>query len=141
MAEKFNNYLVSAACAANRKFTIVPTQGTSLQSLSETGVNASSGQRVASSTSQIHSIYLTKSNVTSIDSNPEANGIVASISVYDSMTSQEYYIAKAVNVLPNSSFYIEKTITLRPQDAMKVTIHNSPASTTIDVVCSGVDLT
>ena len=141
MAEKFTNYLVSANYASNRTITIVPQQGASLTT-SEAGVISAAGSRTGGSTEQLHSIYLTKSNVTSVVQNPESQGVILSVFVYDSTNNKEYYLAKAINVLPNSSFYIEKTITLRPQDALKIKFHScADSSAIIDSVCSGVDLT
>ena len=145
MAEKFNNYLVSVPFSSNNKsVTIIPQQGVSFPIQGQT-VNYSIGTRTAGSTSQIHSIYLTKADVSEIIEKPEDNAAVVSISVYDTINGTEYFIAKAVYVLPNSSFYIEKTITLKPQDSIKLTYHGNKAkqfpAITIDAVCSGVDLT
>lgn len=145
MAEKFNNYLVSVTFSSSTKTVIiVPQQGTSFTQLSQ-NVNSAKGSRTSGATSQIHSIYLTKSDVSSIVENPEDNAAVVSISVYDTTNSKEYFIAKGVYVLPNSSFYVEKTITLSPQDCIRLTYHGNKAGSfvnaRIDAVCSGVDLT
>lgn len=144
MAEKFNNYLVSIPFSStNKTVVIVPQQGGSLPASGT--VTSATGSRTSGATSQIHSIYLTKSDVSTIVSNPENNGSVVSISVYDTTNSKEYFIAKAVMVLPNSSFYVEKTITLRPQDCIRLTYHGNKAgqfnNSSIDAICSGVDLT
>lgn len=140
MAEKFNNYLVSIPfSSSNRTITIVPQQGGSLPISGQT-VNYANGSRTSGATSQIHSIYLTKADQNSYSSNPENDGVNLSVSVYDTTNNKEYFIAKYIKILPNSSFYIEKTITLRPQDSIRLTYHGS-TTTTIDAVCSGVDLT
>ena len=141
MAEKFNNYLVSIPfSSSNTVVTIIPHQGLELPISGDT-VNSASGTRTSGATSQIHSIYLTKaSQDTYDDTNPEANGVKLSIEVYDTTNSKGYYIAKYINVLPNSSFYIEKTITLRGQDSIRLKYHGTTA-VTVDAVCSGVDLT
>lgn len=140
MAEKFNNYLVSIPfSSSNRTVVIVPQQGVSLPIQGQT-VNHSNGSRTSGSTAQIHSIYLTKSDQNSYSANPENDGVNLSISIYDTVNNKEYFLARYVKVLPNSSFYIEKTITLRPQDCIRLTYHGSSA-VGIDAVCSGVDLT
>ena len=143
MAEKFNNYLVSVPFSSdNTVVTLVPQQGVSLP-IDGQRVNNASGSRTSGATSQIHSIYLTKSSQDEYSEYPERDGVEVSISVYDTTTEstfKEYYIAKYVRILPNSSFYIEKTITLRPQDCIRLKYHGT-ASVTVDAVCSGVDLT
>lgn len=143
MAEKFNNYLVSVPfSSSNRTVVIVPSALTNSSSLPIQGqsVNHANGSRTSGSTSQIHSIYLTKSDQNSYSANPENDGVNLSIGIYDTVNNKEYFLARYVKVLPNSSFYIEKTITLRPQDCIRLTYHGSTA-VGIDSVCSGVDLT
>ena len=83
---------------------------------------------------------MTKADQNSYSTNPENDGVNLSISIYDTVNNKEYFIARYIKVLPNSSFYIEKTITLRPQDCIRLTYHGS-SSVGIDSVCSGVDLT
>lgn len=140
MAEKFNNYLVSVPFSSSNKIvTIVPPHGVSLPIQGQT-VNQANGTRTSSATSQIHSIYITKSDQNSYSSNPEADGVNLSISIFDTVNNKEYFISKYIKVLPNSSFYIEKTITLRPQDSIRLTYHGT-STVGIDAVCSGVDLT
>ena len=140
MAEKFNNYLVSIPFSSSNKIvTIVPPHGVSLP-ISGQVVNQANGTRTSGSTSQIHSIYLTKSDQNSYSTNPENDGVDLSISIFDTVNNKEYFISKYIKVLPNSSFYIEKTITLRPQDSIRLTYHGS-TSAGVDAICSGVDLT
>lgn len=140
MAEKFNNYLASIPfSSSNRTVVIVPRQSLSLPIQGER-VNHASGTRTAGSTAQIHSIYLTKSSQNSYSTDPKTDGVDLSIGIYDTDENKEYFIAKYIKVLPNSSFYIEKTITLRPQDCIRLTYHGS-SSAGIDAVCSGIDLT
>lgn len=144
MAENFNNYLVSIPfTSSNKVVTIVPPCNTSSDNslpMSGQTVNYANGSRTSGSTAQIHSIYLTKSDQNAYSTDPETDGVNLSIGIFDTVNNKEYFIAKFIKVLPNSSFYIEKTITLRPQDSIRLTYHGS-ASTTIDAVCSGVDLT
>ena len=134
MAEVFNNYLVSKQFSSqNESVTIVPIAGGKIND------TIGRGSRYGAQ-SQIHSIYLTKRNQDSYSTNPENDGVDLSVSIYDTANNKEYFIARYIKVLPNSSFYIEKTITLTAQDCIRLTYHGS-TSTTIDAVCSGVDLT
>ena len=118
MAEKFNSYVTSIPFSNNLKgMVIVPQQGVSINS--EYGY----GSRPSGSTSQVHSIYLTYSSPDSIMENPESMAPIVSISILDNSNGREYYIAKAVMILPNSSFYIEKSITLTTNESLKLTYH------------------
>ena len=146
MAEEFNNYLTSVTfTGSGQSITIVPPSNSSSTNVLHDSENPSAyakGTRTISSTSQIHSIYLTKEVNSYISENIEANGSLVSIYIADTSKSPEskYYIAKCVKVLPNSSFYIEKTITLQTQDCIKLE-YNDNTEATIYAVCSGVDLT
>ena len=132
MAENFNNYLTKKSYSTGGTQIIIPAAEEAISS------SVGAGERGASTISQVHSIYITKIITSDQSSDPIGNAAVVSISVRDNAT--DYYIAKNVKVLPHSSFYIEKTITLRPQDCIRLTYHGS-SSAGIDAVCSGIDLT
>ena len=136
MAERFTNYLTSTSYNKGDSHIIIPVQNSTL---SEYGI----GDREDGATSQIHSIYITKhvtDNYTNND--PLSQAAVVSLSIVDG--NNEYFIANNVMVLPHSSFYVEKAITLLPQQYLKLTYSNiSPNAngTTISTVCSTVDIT
>ena len=136
MAELFNNYLTKKSHTPNdnTKFIIVPKAG---ESISDSGT----GSRTQDSVVQLHSIYITQEVTTNQSANPIANAAFVTLSVVDTTNNLEYPIASNIMVLPHSSFYIEKAITLKSQDRLilKYTTLNS-TSKTIGTVCSGVEL-
>lgn len=147
MAEYFNNYLTKRSFNKNQYQIIVPVAGTDL-SVNGTADNNNyvSGTRPSNATSQIHSIYITKhvtSNYTNDD--PLSQAAVVSLSIVDTGNdNREFYIANNVMVLPHSSFYVEKAITLLPQQYLKLTYSNISPNTngvSISTVCSSVDIT
>ena len=136
MAEYFNNYLTSRAYSPNQQQDIVPKAG---ESISSNGV----GSRTSESVVQLHSIYVSLKVDTNQTSNPTNNAAFITLSVYDTSKNAEYPIAYNVMVLPHSSFYIEKTITLKKQDKLIMRYSNTPVNTgnkTLSTVCSGVEL-
>lgn len=126
MAEKFTNYLFQETMSVNQTFTVID----------QAGYNG----RQTGSVCQIHSLYITQIH-DGVPSNPEDLAATVSLMI-ESNTSKEYMIANNVLILPNSSFYIEKTITLKPTDRLKIkyTGLKTTSSKTISVVCSAVDL-
>jgi len=138
MAEKFNNYLTSRSYALNNTQILVPKAG---QNLSGNG----SGSRPENAISQIHSIYVTKHVSADYSNDPLTQKSIISLSVVDTSVSpnKEYFIANSVIVLPHSSFYIEKAITLLPQQQLKLTYSNisgNPSGVTLSTICSSVDI-
>lgn len=140
MAEIFNNYLTAKEFTpSSTAFIIVPKAGSELASA--TG----SGSRAANTIVQLHSIYITK-NVNSVVDNPLDGKAYVTIAIRDTSSTQSggkvYPIASNVIVLPHSSFYIEKTITLRKQDQLEITYTtlNPSGTVTLSTVCSGVEI-
>lgn len=136
MAEKFNNYLTSRSYNLSNTQILVPKAG---QNLSGNGT----GSRAENAISQIHSIYVTKHVSADYSNDPLAQKSIISLSVVDTSANKEYFIANNVMVLPHSSFYIEKAITLLPQQQLKLTYSNitgNPAGVTLSTVCSSVDI-
>lgn len=132
MSEKFSSFLSSFNVSSSSANVIVPTATATTQS----GVV---GTRVSGSTTQLHSIYLTMEQATK-STDPIADGVFLSISVYDNATGKDYFIAHNVEVLPHSSFYIEKTITLQPNQSLRVLGTSLSTSKKIHTICSGIDI-
>lgn len=121
MAEKFTNYLYKQRLGKNAVATIIDRHNTQF--------------RQANAICQIHSIYITQ-EYTGVSINPE--GDAAIVSLFIDNNGSEYMIANNVLVLPNSSFYIEKTITLTESQQLK--LKNNGSEKTLHVVCSSVDI-
>lgn len=136
MSEKFNNYLVKTTLTSgnNSETILIPTAGSPLPN------SYGSGTRPSNSVSQIHSIYITKEK-NGVSTNPEAESTIVSLAIKTGTTSQAYKIADHVQVLPNSSFYIEKTITLLPHQTLVLINGNNTSNSVVNVVCSTVDIT
>lgn len=124
MAEKFTNYLYNnnnRPVGSGAEVTIIDKHNTQY--------------RQANSICQIHSIYITQ-EYSGVSTNPEADA--ARVSLFIDSNGSKYMIANNVLVLPNSSFYIEKTITLTESQQLK--LKNNGAEKTLHVVCSSVDI-
>lgn len=133
MAEIFNNYLTKKTYSNGNSQVIVPIAGAALSD------NNTIGSRTANSVCQLHSIYITKEVSGDQSSNPLPNAAHITLSVRDKTTNEMYDIANNVFVLPHSSFYIEKTITLKAQQELVLTFLSS-TQYTLHTVCSGVDI-
>lgn len=156
MAEKFNDYLTSVTYSSGKTIVIVPP-ATELNSLPYSEQYAASGTRVVGSTCQLHSIYITMSDVDNFSHDPEDDAAIISLYIQNTVTNTNniFYLAKNIKVLPNSSFYIEKTITLNTQECLKLVYHgverkgedvtpgtiDTSITHKIDTVCSSVDIT
>lgn len=142
MAEIFNNYLTAKQYAASDYLTIVPKANDSLPTA--TG----SGSRTKDTVVQLHSIYVTQeisgitsSNIKNYRENPLDYAAYITLSVVDNSTNNEYIIINNSAVLPLSAFYIEKTITLRAQDSLKLTYTSAnSANKKLHTICSGVEI-
>lgn len=130
MAEQFNNYCTKGSINKGTKRVIVPTAGTSLSN----GI----GTRTANSTLQIHSIYIVKEQG-GVSPTPESDSAKVSLILKDG--NNEYKMGDNILILPNSAFYIEKTITLLPTQSLLIeyTSVNS-SSSNIHTICSSVDI-
>lgn len=128
MAEKFTNYLFKESM----------NKGTTLTVIDSAGIQSG---RESSSVCQIHSLYITQ-DFDLVSSNPEEEAATISLFIVSENSQKEYMVANNVLILPNSSFYIEKTITLKPSDKLRIryTGLKSSSSKTISVVCSAVDI-
>lgn len=128
MAEKFTNYLFKESMNKGSTLTVIDSAG--IQS-----------GRESSSVCQIHSLYITQ-DFDWVSSNPEEEAATISLFIVSENSQKEYMVANNVLILPNSSFYIEKTITLKPSDKLRIryTGLKSSSSKTISVVCSAVDI-
>ena len=128
MAEKFTNYLFKESM----------NKGTTLTVIDSAGIQSG---RESSSVCQIHSLYITQ-DFDLVSSNPEEEAATISLFIVSESSQKEYMVANNVLILPNSSFYIEKTITLKPSDKLRIryTGLKSSSSKTISVVCSAVDI-
>ena len=141
MAESFSNFLTSKEFTeANQTIDIVPEAANSISD----GI----GSRVANSVSQIHSIYITKREYNATQYIPtEKDGAYINIYIYDNTKNDKYYLAHNVCVLPCSSFYIEKTITLLTNQSLKIEYSEwnkddkgEIIKSKIDCICSGIDI-
>lgn len=133
MAETFSNYLTKASMTSGKTQIIIPKAN---------GGTASGvvGVRTLGATSQIHSIYITKEQTGStIITDIEKAGVYVSIYIDDN--GSKYYLGHNVCVLPYSSFYIEKTITLLSHQTLNIEYSSlNTSGATIDCICSGVDI-
>jgi len=137
MAESFNNYLTGAKYNVDQTRVIVPRAGSSIDS--EVGV----GSRLTDAVTQLHSIYVAKEISGNHTDDPITYASFITISIYDYNTQKTYAVAQNVMVLPHSSFYIEKAITLTPQQELRLTYttaNSSSSGTNIYTVCSSVDI-
>lgn len=137
MAESFNNYLTGAKYSLDQARTIVPRAGSSIDS--DIGV----GSRLTDAVTQLHSIYVTKEISGNHINDPYNYAVFITIAIYDYNTQKSYPVAQNVMVLPHSSFYIEKAITLTPQQELILTYtsaNSSDSGTNIYTVCSSVDI-
>ena len=138
MAESFSSYGAQynfGTSANDQSKTIVPIAG---GRLSDAGC---SGSRAPGSTLQLHSIYLSQV-VTQTYSDPTSKIAYVSLRVVDT-NGGSWFIANNVMVLPHSSFYIEKTITLLPTQSLQLIFSKNTINTsgaTIHSYCSGVDI-
>lgn len=134
MAEIFNNYLTSKTYAKGDAIVIVPKAGSNIAS--GNGV----GSRKSYTKSQLHSIYISQETNGNYTSNPLNEKVFITLYVKDG--NNEYYIANNVLVLPHSSFYIEKTITLLAQQELylRYTTTNTKANCKLFTVCSSIDI-
>ena len=95
MAEKFTNYLFKESM----------NKGTTLTVIDSAGIQSG---RESSSVCQIHSLYITQ-DFDLVSSNPEEEAATISLFIVSENSQKEYMVANNVLILPNSSFYIEKT--------------------------------
>lgn len=133
MAETFSNFLSKTSMTSGKTQVIVPKAN----GQAEDGVI---GIRPINATSQIHSIYITKEQTgSSIITDIEKEGVYVHIYINDN--GAKYYLGHNIQVLPYSSFYIEKTITLLSHQSLCVEYSSLNANeSTIDCICSGVDI-
>ena len=136
MAESFNNYLTYAKYNAGAWKTIVPQAGGDIDN--SIGV----GSRLPNTTLQLHSIYITRETDGNHTSDPLSYASFVTLSIYDSGSEKSYSIANNVMVLPHSSCYIEKAITLTPQQELRLTYTstNTGVSPNLHTICSSVEI-
>lgn len=137
MSERFTNYITRRSYNKGNTQIIIPKDGTSVG-------NNGVGSRGSNSTCQLHSIYITKEVSANYTSDPLSQASIISLSIVDTSANKEFFIANNVMVLPHSSFYIEKTITLLPQQQLKLTYANMSPNTDgvyLNTICSSVDIT
>lgn len=138
MAEVFNNYLTRKTYSSDvGSITIIPAYSGSIDS------SIGTGSRTKDSKAQVHSIYLTQEVESNETANPLTGAVFVSLSIYDNAAQTEVYIANNVMILPHSSFYIEKTITLLSQQELRLTYGNAtlnPNTKTISTVCSTIEI-
>ena len=133
MAEKFNNYSKKHnSISKGNTSDIIPYAGNTL--------SGGSGTRPSGSICQIHSLYVIKEHQT-ISTNPENESAKISL-IISEPNKTDVKLACNILILPNSAFYIEKTITLLPTQKLMLeyTSANSSASSTLYTVCSTVDM-
>ena len=134
MAESFSNFLSKRTYSSGNTQIIIPKANGQTQS------NVV-GTRPVGATSQIHSVYITKEQTGSeVIKDVESAGVYVNIYIDDNGT--KYYIGHNVCILPYSSFYIEKTITLLSQQTLNIeytSLNKNQAA--INCVCSCVDIT
>ena len=137
MAESFNNYLTYNKYGKGDYKVIVPAAGSSIDN--DIGI----GSRLANTVIQLHSIYVTQE----IDGNhinePYAYASFITLSVYDYSINKSFSVANNVMVLPHSSFYVEKALTLTATQELRLTYtttNTSTTSPTIHTICSSVEI-
>ena len=135
MAESFSNYCTkfnfSTATKPNSKM-IVPAAGGRLGTV---------GSRPTGAVTQLHSIYLSQV-ITSTFDDPTTHVIYASLKIRDTADSNnEWYVDNNIMILPHSSFYIEKTITLTATQQLYIEYTSlNTFNGEVHCVCSGVDI-
>ena len=139
MAESFNNYLTCfkyETSGTKSSKVIVPKAGESIDT--SYGI----GSRLPNTVVQLHSIYVAKEIDGNHTTDPLSYSSFITISIYDYDANKSFCIAQNVMLLPHSSFYIEKAITLTSQQELRLTYTsaNTGASTNIHTVCSSVEI-
>lgn len=144
MAEIFKNFLSVSKNVGEK--TVVPASGRSCQILDKTDTMGSVN-REEESIVQIHSLYITN-NFGRVEGNNRCNqSLFKRVDLYIkdiSNTNVKVYIASDIELVPGSSFYIEKNITLNPTQYLVLNVPsgiggNSVTSTNdINVIASSV---
>lgn len=131
MAETFSNYLFNGTMNPGQTQVVVPVANSSKASdLVQT--------RTINAVSQVHSIYITKEHNTKT-TDVEKEGVYIHLYIEDD--GERFYIGHNICVLPYSSFYIEKTITLLSTQSLNMEYSTlNTESAKLNCVCSCVDV-
>jgi hypothetical protein len=140
MAETFTNFLSKSISGEK---VIVPVAGDIVKIDS---TNSASGEvlRAEESTAQVHSIYITQytnSRIRDDNRYDTSNFNYVDLYIEDTDTNAKVYVAYDLQIVPGSSYYIEKNITLTPTQCLKINVPSSQGlngKATINVMASTV---
>ena len=134
MAEKFTSYRATSPNSTGI-ITVVPQSGDS---------NATGDERTANSTTQVHAIYVSQVLPSHLQENQlEDNINFFHIGISDGINT--FYIGHDIALVPQSAFYVEKTITLLPSQYLFIEFQagagkNGNSLYRVDAVACAVDL-
>ena len=134
MAEKFNSYRGKSSNASGT-VVIIPKSG---------NINDTGDERTANSIAQVHSIYVSQVLDHLNPSDVETHLNFVHIGISDDINT--FYIAHDIALVPQSAYYVEKTITLLPSQYLFIEFpanagKNGTANYRVDSVACAVDLT
>jgi hypothetical protein len=135
--EKFETYLLKINELKNStgsKNTIVPVSG---------NTNSSATGRVGGTTSQIHAVYVTLVKPHQV-SDIESHAVYFHLGIKD-ISGNTVYICHDVPLLPQSSYFFEKTLTVLPSQELFIEFDSGVGSNNdpdqgVDVYVASVDI-
>lgn len=142
MSENFKNFLTSNTLSKNTPIEIVPPAPIYSHPESTRDNNC---------VLEIHSFYLTlkelnNSSILTYYQDTDKNYILADIFIRNYISNEDFYLAKAVKILPNSSFYIEKAILLDTSDSIYINFVDGKKEGSdisichVDSICSALEI-
>lgn len=129
MSEFFNNYLKKQTqFNKNTSITLIEKAG--------------EGNRPKNSTTQIHSLYITQ-ETEKVMKSVEDEAFYVNIIIKDHASNTEISLSSNTCILPHAPFYIEKTITLLPNQSLiiKGNISNNTNTKSLCFVASVIEIT
>lgn len=135
MAEKFTSYRATSPNSSG-VITLVPTSGSS---------NPIGDERTANSTTQIHAIYVSQVLPNHLSEDQLENNMnFFHIGISDGINTT--YIAHDIALLPQSAYYVEKTVTLLPSQYLFIEFQTGAGKNgtnlyRVDALACSVDLT
>ena len=135
MAEKFTSYRGKSDNSSGT-FVLVPVSG---------GSNTIGDERIANSTTQVHALYVSQvlpNHLT--EETLQDNMNFFHIGITDGINT--FYIGHDLPLVPQSAYYVEKTITLLPSQSMFIEFQagagkNGTSGYRVDAIACAVDLT
>ena len=127
MAETFNNYLkkiTSGDVETNVETIIIP--------YAKNAYNSNDSTRSEGSTAQVHSLYITQVYETRKDGKSRYDETsFKHVDLYIETTSGgKYYLGHDILIVPGSSYFFEKNITLSPEQRLCICIPTGNFTTT-----------